>query len=117
MVYKLQLHKTEYDYNNIDIIMQCHGVIYMIDGSSTRDRLIESKEVLHKVLLDERIRGKPLIVLCNKNDITTCIKPEELVNILDLSKLLQDSINNGLVTHIITRVVRSLLIYYYLSIL
>lgn len=89
----------------------------MIDGSSTRDRIIESKEVLHKVLLDERIRGKPLLVLCNKNDITTCIKPEELVNILDLSKLLQDSINNGLVTHIITRVVRSLLIYYYLSIL
>ena len=78
----------------------------MIDGSSNRDKLNESKEELHKVLLDNRMIGKPLLVICNKTDNENCISPGELVNLLDLSSILQESINNGLVTQIITRVVR-----------
>ncbi|XP_019855231.1 PREDICTED: ADP-ribosylation factor-like protein 13B isoform X2 [Amphimedon queenslandica] len=75
---------------------QCHAIIYMIDGSSNREKLHESKEELHKVLLDNRMIGKPLLVICNKTDNENCVSPTELVNLLDLSSILQESINNGL---------------------
>lgn len=61
-------------------------MIYVVDLSDT-DRLEESKVELRKVLMDERMTCKPLLILFNKAD-----KCEGVVNMMDVMKRLD--INN-----------------------
>ena len=41
--------------------LQSHGVIFVVDSSAT-ERINECKEELHRVLQDDRIKGKPIIM-------------------------------------------------------
>ena len=75
--------------------LQCHALIYMVDGTSDRDRLNESKEELRNILLDKRMKCKPLLVLCNKYDTRECIGPNSLIDAFSLSQMLLDSLDNG----------------------
>ena len=46
----------------------CHGVIFVVDSSDTK-RLSESAAVFADLIAHEYVRGKPLVVYCNKKDI------------------------------------------------
>lgn len=74
---------------------QCHGVIYVVDGTSDIGRIAESKEELRKVLMDNRMKCKPLLVLCNKADKPGCLGPANLIKAFDLPSLLLSSLSNG----------------------
>nr|KAG5708008.1 hypothetical protein BaRGS_025146 [Batillaria attramentaria] len=44
------------------------GVLYVVD-SADRERLVESREELHNVLSSDEMRGVPVVVLANKQDL------------------------------------------------
>eukprot|EP01061_Rhynchopus_euleeides_P017685 TRINITY_DN29344_c0_g1_i1.p1 TRINITY_DN29344_c0_g1~~TRINITY_DN29344_c0_g1_i1.p1 ORF type:complete len:375 (+),score=145.64 TRINITY_DN29344_c0_g1_i1:62-1126(+) len=48
-----------------------HGVIYVVDASADDDELKESAEEFAKVMEDERIAGKPVCIMANKQDISS----------------------------------------------
>lgn len=65
-----------------------HGVIFVVDSCDS-ERFHEVQEVLEEILSSDKITGKPLLVLANKQDkesafdeidIIECLKIEELVN-------------------------------------
>jgi ADP-ribosylation factor-like protein 13B len=74
---------------------QCYGLIYMVDGSSNRNRIDESRRELRNILLDPRMKCKPLLVLCNKADLPNTMGADELINAFSLHEMLQESVNNG----------------------
>ncbi|KAL3269760.1 hypothetical protein HHI36_008820 [Cryptolaemus montrouzieri] len=56
---------------------ESHAVIYIVD-SSDRDRIDESKETFDKVIASENLKGVPLLVLANKQDIPECMGVREV---------------------------------------
>ncbi|KAJ3588421.1 hypothetical protein NHX12_012014 [Muraenolepis orangiensis] len=67
-----------------------HGIIYVVD-SSDRQRMKEVKEVLSEVLKQPRVAGKPILVLANKQDKMNALLGSELIEILSLEKLVNES--------------------------
>ena len=57
--------------------MQSHGVIYVLDASD-QDRLEESRQLLRQTLMNEHLRGKPLLLLANKQDRPGALTPDRL---------------------------------------
>lgn len=53
------------------------GMIFMVD-STHRERLAEASEALHAQLREDELRGCPLLVLANKQDLDGCMTPTEL---------------------------------------
>ncbi|XP_043498044.1 ADP-ribosylation factor-related protein 1 isoform X3 [Polistes fuscatus] len=56
---------------------ESHAVIYIVD-SSDRDRIPDSKETFDRVISSEHLRGVPLLVLANKQDIPDCMGVREV---------------------------------------
>lgn len=54
------------------LTFQVHGVIYVVDSADT-ERLEESKTELKGVVEHSMIRGKPLLILANKQDQPSCL--------------------------------------------
>lgn len=48
----------------------CHGVMYVIDASDDK-RLKESADSFKALVHHEYIRGKPIVIFCNKRDLAT----------------------------------------------
>lgn len=46
----------------------CHGIIFVVDASDTK-RVSESSTVFRELVNHEYIKGKPIVVYCNKRDI------------------------------------------------
>jgi small GTP-binding protein len=69
-----------YYYTNND------AIIYVID-SADRERVEESRDELHRVLSDEQLRGVPLLVFANKQDLPRAQSVPELSNALGLAKV------------------------------
>ncbi|XP_076005218.1 ADP-ribosylation factor-like protein 13A [Genypterus blacodes] len=67
-----------------------HGIIFVLD-SSDRQRLKEVKEVLADLLKQPRVAGKPILVLANKQDKMNALLGSELIEILSLEKLVNQS--------------------------
>ncbi|KAL5009268.1 hypothetical protein ScPMuIL_014849 [Solemya velum] len=67
-------------YQNVD------GLIYVVD-SSDRERMEESREELFGVLDNVEMRGVPVVVLANKQDLPRSLNPSEVTEQLDLHKL------------------------------
>lgn len=57
-----------------------YGFVYVLD-SSEEDRFGENRDVLKKLLQEEKVKGKPILILANKQD-----KPEAL----DKNSILED---------------------------
>ena len=51
---------------------ECHGIIYMID-STDNERLEESWTAFDKMIQNEQLIGLPLLVACNKQDLSNCM--------------------------------------------
>jgi len=56
---------------------ECHAIIYTVD-SNDRDRVPESKESFDAVIASEALRGVPLLVLANKQDLPECMGVREV---------------------------------------
>jgi len=60
------------------------AIIFVID-SSDRDRLATSRSELLTLLSEEELRGVPVLVFANKQDIEGALKPEEVSDQLGLA--------------------------------
>ncbi|MCJ8733988.1 hypothetical protein PDJAM_G00230170 [Pangasius djambal] len=69
---------------------EAHGVIFVVD-SSDRHRMKEVKELLVDMLRQPRVAGKPLLVLANKQDKMNALLGSELIEVLSLEKLVNQS--------------------------
>nr|XP_046245228.1 ADP-ribosylation factor 1-like [Scatophagus argus] len=59
------------------------GLVFVVD-SWDQKRLDEARKELHRVLRYESLRGVPLVVLANKQDLQEALSPETLCLKLDL---------------------------------
>jgi len=64
-------------YQNMD------ALIFVVD-SNDRERIEDAKAALDMVITEEELRGKPLLVFANKQDLPGAMKPEKLVHELGL---------------------------------
>eukprot|EP01080_Neovahlkampfia_damariscottae_P010644 gene10644-3268_t len=64
------------------------GIVWVIDSTNDENELEEVKEMLQTALQSTDLRQKPFLVVCNKQDASDAKKPDELAEILELSKLL-----------------------------
>ncbi|XP_065662319.1 ADP-ribosylation factor-related protein 1 isoform X2 [Hydra vulgaris] len=62
----------------------CHGIIYVIDSSDTH-RFEESYKCFSSLILDEQLKGVPLLVLSNKRDKANSVNSEAIKNIFNHS--------------------------------
>ncbi|XP_059201760.1 ADP-ribosylation factor-like protein 13A [Centropristis striata] len=69
---------------------EAHGIIFVVD-SNDRQRIKEVKEVLADLLKQPRVAGKPILVLANKQDKMNALLGSELIEILSLEKLVNQS--------------------------
>ncbi|KAK7137887.1 hypothetical protein R3I94_013513 [Phoxinus phoxinus] len=69
---------------------EAHGIIFVVD-SSDRQRMKEVKEALVDLLKHPRVAGKPLLVLANKQDKMNALLGNELIEILSLERLVNQS--------------------------
>uniref|UniRef100_A0A7S0XIF2 ADP-ribosylation factor n=1 Tax=Erythrolobus madagascarensis TaxID=708628 RepID=A0A7S0XIF2_9RHOD len=66
------------------------GIIFVVD-SSDRERIVEAREELHKMLSEEELRNAVLLVFANKQDLPNAASTAELANALQLPNLRQRS--------------------------
>ena len=64
------------------------GLLFVVD-SSDRDRMSEAAEELHSVLADDSMRGVPVVVIANKQDLPSALSGSELIEKLDLNRFTQ----------------------------
>uniref|UniRef100_A0A3Q4HX56 ADP-ribosylation factor-like 13A n=1 Tax=Neolamprologus brichardi TaxID=32507 RepID=A0A3Q4HX56_NEOBR len=69
---------------------EAHGIIFVVD-SGDRQRIKEVRELLSDLLKQPRVAGKPLLVLANKQDKMNALLGSELIEILSLEKLVNQS--------------------------
>uniref|UniRef100_A0A671MRI8 ADP-ribosylation factor-like protein 13B n=1 Tax=Sinocyclocheilus anshuiensis TaxID=1608454 RepID=A0A671MRI8_9TELE len=69
---------------------EAHGIIFVVD-SSDRQQMKKVKEALVDLLKHPRVAGKPLLVLANKQDKINALLGNELIEILSLERLVNQS--------------------------
>ncbi|KAJ8015724.1 hypothetical protein DPEC_G00029110 [Dallia pectoralis] len=69
---------------------EVHAVILVVD-STDRQRIKEVKELLTELLKHPRVAGKPLLVLANKQDKMNALLGSEIIEILCLERLVNQS--------------------------
>jgi ADP-ribosylation factor related protein 1 len=62
---------------------ETHGVVYVVDAVA-KDRLVESRQVLDKLLLHPDLKGAPLLVLANKQDAPGAVDMREVAEQLGM---------------------------------
>ena len=59
------------------MLQECHAIIYVVD-SSDRERIEQSKETFNSMIKNENVRGVPLLVAANKQDLVDCMGVREV---------------------------------------
>lgn len=67
-------------YSNVD------GIIFVID-SSDEGRVKECKETFMYLMNEEKLEKVPILVLANKQDLEFAMKPDEIIEAMDLNSL------------------------------
>ncbi|XP_070762119.1 ADP-ribosylation factor 6-like [Enoplosus armatus] len=62
------------------------GLVFVVDSRDEK-RLDEARKELHRVLRYESLRGVPLVILANKQDLLGALSPEALCLKLDLGRV------------------------------
>jgi len=62
------------------------GLIFLVDSNDTR-RMAEAEETLAAILEDDELRGVPVLVLANKQDLPRAMAPAAVADKLGMSKL------------------------------
>ncbi|KAJ1296850.1 hypothetical protein BS78_01G333800 [Paspalum vaginatum] len=65
---------------------EAHAIIYVIDAA-TASSFEDSKSALEKVIRHEHLKGAPLLIVANKQDVPGVIDDEELAKFLHLKEL------------------------------
>ncbi|KAL0915900.1 hypothetical protein M5K25_013367 [Dendrobium thyrsiflorum] len=65
---------------------EAHAIVFVIDASCPSS-FEDSKSALEKVLRNDDLRGAPLLILANKQDLPEAVSSEELARYLDLKEL------------------------------
>lgn len=79
------MHKVYYVHT-----MQAYGCIFMVDAAAL-DRFDEVKDSLIGILQDEKMKGKPVLIFANKQDLGGAIADISLCQELGLSAFLEDN--------------------------
>ncbi|XP_034244842.1 ADP-ribosylation factor-like protein 13B [Thrips palmi] len=66
-----------------------HGIIYVIDASDT-SRINESCSVLQRLLTHDKLKGKPLLLLANKQDVDGALDEIDVVERLNLEAIVNE---------------------------
>jgi len=61
---------------------ECHAIIYVVD-SGDRERVEESKQAFDKMIKNENIKGVPLLVAANKQDLADCMGVREVKHLFE----------------------------------
>ena len=61
---------------------ESHAVIYVVD-SGDRERVEESKAAFDRMIKNENIRGIPLLVAANKQDLADCMGVREVKHLFE----------------------------------
>ncbi|KAG8238914.1 hypothetical protein J437_LFUL000751 [Ladona fulva] len=69
--------------------MVAHGIVFVLDAADT-GRLNECRDILMSILSNDKLSGKPLLVLGNKQDIPGALDEIDIVEMLDLEKLVNE---------------------------
>ncbi|CAG2167623.1 unnamed protein product, partial [Oppiella nova] len=64
-----------------------HGIIFVIDSSDI-SRVLEVKDVIEEVVSNDKISGKPILVLINKQDIEGALEELDICQYLKLESLI-----------------------------
>ncbi|KAM5221468.1 ADP-ribosylation factor-like protein 13A [Ctenodactylus gundi] len=75
---------------------QAQGFIFVLD-SSDLTRIGEAKTVLTRLMTDERVAGKPLLLMANKQDKMNALTKSDIIKYLSLEKLVNESMSTCLV--------------------
>ena len=62
------------------------GLIYVVDSNDV-ERFKEASEELHGILSNDEMRGIPVVVMANKQDLPHAVGPSEMINHLGLQTL------------------------------
>ncbi|PAN49330.1 hypothetical protein PAHAL_9G441600 [Panicum hallii] len=65
---------------------EAHAIMYVIDAA-TASSFEDAKSALAKVICHEHLRGAPLLIVANKQDLPGVINDEELSEFLNLKEL------------------------------
>ncbi|KAG2551479.1 hypothetical protein PVAP13_9KG399600 [Panicum virgatum] len=65
---------------------EAHAIMYVIDAA-TASSFEDAKSALEKVIRHEHLRGAPLLIVANKQDLPGVINDEELAKFLNLKEL------------------------------
>lgn len=79
-------------------IMQVYGVIFVVDSGSA-NRLDEAKDEFAAIAQHDKIKGKPLLIFANKQDLVEVIDDGgAIAHCLDLDAVLGDNrVNSSVV--------------------
>ena len=64
------------------LIIECHAVIYVVD-SGDRERVEESKAAFDRMIKNDNVRGIPLLVAANKQDLADCMGVREVKHLFE----------------------------------
>jgi len=64
------------------------GLIFVLD-SHDRQRVPEAKEELHAIIRDSEMKGVPVVVFANKQDLPGAISVDDIVERMELKKMSQ----------------------------
>lgn len=67
-------------YSNVD------GIVFVID-SSDESRVVECKETFMYLMNEEKLEKVPILVFANKQDLELSLKPDEIIEHMDLNSL------------------------------
>mmetsp|Transcript_2282 Transcript_2282/g.4932 ORF Transcript_2282/g.4932 Transcript_2282/m.4932 type:complete len:155 (-) Transcript_2282:1016-1480(-) len=56
-----------------------NALIYCVD-SNDPNRMDQARDELHRILQSEDVRGKPLLIFCNKQDLPGALPTEDIVH-------------------------------------
>jgi small GTP-binding protein len=72
-----------------------HGIIFVVDSNDrerlddSKDRPCSAKEELHKMLAEDELKGVPLLVLANKQDLSRAMTVQNITERLQLNRVKQ----------------------------
>ncbi|CAF3439638.1 unnamed protein product [Rotaria sp. Silwood1] len=67
-----------------------YGFVYVLD-SSEENRLGENRDVLKKLLKEEKVKGKPILILANKQDKPDALDKNAIVEDLKIERLVNEN--------------------------
>ncbi|CAF0775753.1 unnamed protein product [Didymodactylos carnosus] len=67
-----------------------YGFIYVVDSSEIQ-RIDENRSELEKLLQEEKVKGKPVLILANKQDLPDALEENDILRKLNIEKLVNQN--------------------------